>query len=276
VSAAGASNRATHQRLLIVTRPQAQALPWVRDLQVAGLRAEALPLIAISPVADPAPLLAAWQRLREYSLLMFVSANAVWQFFSWRPKEAAWPVGLRAGATGPGTSAALMNCGVPSACIVQPAADAATLDSEALWAQLKDDDWQGCHVLVVRGEDGRDWLADTLRDRGAVLSFVAAYQRVVPTLNEQERALLALAITEPAQHLWLFSSSQAVAHLCSLAPDAQWQRSMAVASHPRIAQAACEAGFGSVTVVAPSLTAMAQALARLADTEPPIESAPRE
>jgi uroporphyrinogen-III synthase len=273
VSAAETSGKATQPRLLIVTRPLAQARPWVRDLQALGQSAQALPLIGIAPVADPAPVLDAWLHLHEHSLVMFVSANAVLQFFAWRPTGCAWPAGLRAGATGPGTSAALIDSGVPAACVVQPALNAPILDSEALWAQLQHEDWAGRRVLVVRGEDGRDWLADTLRELGATLHFVAAYQRVVPTLSAQERALLALALVAPAHHLWLFSSSQALGHLRSLASGADWQHSTAWASHPRIARAAREAGFGSVSVVAPSPAAVVQLLARMAAGEPPIESA---
>jgi uroporphyrinogen-III synthase len=264
VISASRSGKAPPQRLLIVTRPQAQALPWVRDLRALGQPAQALPLIAIAPVLDPAPVQAAWHRLPAYNLLMFVSANAVLQFFAWRPAGCSWPSSLRAGATGPGTTAALIECGVPAAAVVQPAADAVTLDSEALWAQLQHQEWAGRQVLVVRGEDGRDWLADTLRARGARLDFVAAYQRVLPSLGSRERAMLALAVATPTQHLWLFSSSQAVAHLCSLAPGVDWQHSLAFASHPRIAQAAQECGFGSVSEVAASPKAVVEAVAAMA------------
>jgi uroporphyrinogen-III synthase len=273
VSAGQAPRRRPPQRLLIVTRPLAQALPWVRELQARGHAAQALPLIGIAPVVDPAPVQAAWQGLTQYQLLMFVSANAVLQFFAWRPAGGEWPGDVRAGATGPGTSAALLDSGVPASCIVQPAPDARVLDSEALWVQLQHDDWAGRRVLVVRGEDGRDWLADTLRERGALLDFVAAYQRVVPTLAAAERALLALALADPTRHLWLFSSSQAVGHLRQLASGADWRHSASLASHPRIAQAAVDAGFGSVQVVAATPGAVAQAAAALAAGEPPIESA---
>jgi len=44
---------------LIVTRPAAQAAAWVRELQVLGQPAHALPLIDIGPAADLAPVRAA-------------------------------------------------------------------------------------------------------------------------------------------------------------------------------------------------------------------------
>jgi uroporphyrinogen-III synthase len=252
---------------LIVTRPAAQAGAWVMALQALGQDAVALPLIAISPPADPAPVRLAWQQLPQCSLAMFVSANAVAHFFA--AADGQWPAGVRAGSTGPGTSAALREAGVPEALLVEPAADAAQFDSEALWARLSHEDWCGRHALVVRGEEGRDWLADTLRSRGAEVAFVAAYRRQAPQPGPDGQALLAQALAAPAAHLWLFSSSEAVGHLRTLAAAADWRSSRAVASHPRIAQAARDAGFGQVQLAAPSPAAVAA----LALAWPSIQSA---
>lgn len=243
---------------IIVTRPAAQAAQWVDELRALGLQAQALPLIGIEPVADATALHAAWERLPTLALAMFVSANAVQHFFAARPDAAVWPAALPAGSTGPGTSAALREQGVVR--IEEPAPDAGQFDSEALWARLARRDWRGRRVLVVRGEDGRDWLAEQLRDSGAALEFVAAYRRVAPAPGAAERALLARALQRPQQHLWLFSSSQAIANLGALAPQADWSAARALASHPRIAQAARDAGFGRVELVAPGAGAVAALL----------------
>ena len=240
---------------LIVTRPSAQATPWVAALQAMGLEAQALPLIDIAPAPDLAPVQAAWRALDALALVMFVSANAVEHFFAARPAGAKWPAALLAGSTGPGTSAALRAAGVQH--IEEPAADAPQFDTEALWARLTTRHWQGARVLVVRGEDGRDWLADTLRARGAELVFVAAYRRAPPLLDAACQALLAAALAAPAQHLWLFSSSQAVAHLQALSVGSDWSAAQAFASHPRVAEAARRAGFGRVELVAATPRAVA-------------------
>ncbi len=253
---------------LIVTRPAAQAAAWVAALQALGCDAQALPLIAIAAPDDPAPLRAAWQALPRYGLVMFVSANAVQHFFA--AGSGAWPAAVRAGATGPGTAAALRSAGVPAGSLVEPRADATRFDSEALWAQVAHEDWAGHQVLVVRGEDGRDWLAETLRARGARVDFVAAYRRLAPQPDAAGRALLAQALADPARHLWLFSSSEAVAHLQDLAPAADWSRSAALATHPRIAAAARAAGYAAVALTAPAVEAVAQAAA----ARPSIQSEP--
>lgn len=241
---------------VIVTRPPAQAAGWVEALRARGVQAQALPLIGIAPPADPARVRAAWQALPGTALVMFVSANAVQHFFAERPPGAPWPAGTWAGSTGPGTSAALREAGVAPA-IVEPPADAAVYDSEALWAQLRHHDWHGRRALIVRGEEGRDWLAATLRAHGAEVGFVAAYRRLAPALDAEARALLAAARAQPAAHLWVFSSSEAIGHLAALAPGADWSAARAVASHPRIAAAAREAGFGRVDLLPPDPGALA-------------------
>jgi uroporphyrinogen-III synthase len=241
---------------VIVTRPPAQADEWVDALRALGVDAVALPLIGIEPLADEAPLRAEWQRLAGYALVMFVSANAVRHFFA--AGRGAWPAQVLAGSTGPGTSAALRAAGVGAAQRVEPAADAPTFDSEALWQRLSALDWQGRRVLVVRGEEGRDWLADTLRSAGAEVTFVAAYRRTAPRWSEAQHALLAEACATPERHLWAFSSSEGLQHLVALAPQADWSRAQAVASHPRIAAAARAAGFGVVHEVPPQPGAVAE------------------
>ena len=76
---------------IIVTRPREQALPWVAELVRLGVPAHALPLIHIGAAADVQPLVAAWRDIATFSLVMFVSANAVQRFFAARPDQVAWP-----------------------------------------------------------------------------------------------------------------------------------------------------------------------------------------
>lgn len=245
---------------LLVTRPAAQAAEWVGWLHERGVDAQALPLIGISAPDDVAPVRAAWVGLSNHRLAVFVSPNAAEQFFALRPAALAWPAQTLAGSPGPGTSRVLRALGVPAANIVEPAADAAQFDSESLWQSLRRHDWHGARVLVVRGESGRDWLADTLRNQGASVEFVTAYQRGAPTLDDAGRSLLHEAVAQPDAHAWLFSSSESIGHLANLAPQARWQRAQALATHPRIAERAREAGFGQVLECRPSVEAVVACL----------------
>jgi uroporphyrinogen-III synthase len=247
---------------VLVTRPAAQAGEWVQLLRDAGLQAEALPLIEIA-ASDDAPALAqAWKSLQGAALVVFVSPNAAICFFDGRPEGAVWPDTLLAASPGPGTTRVLRALGVSA--VVEPAADSPQFDSEALWLQLAGRDWQGRQVLIVRGASGRDWLADRLRERGAVLQFVAAYGRAVPALSTEAQALLEAALGAPEKHVWLFSSSEAVTNLQTLAPHASWSKTSAIATHPRIAQTARDLGIGRVLEARPSAEAVVACIQSIA------------
>ena len=233
---------------VIVTRPLAQATPWVEALRAHGHEAHAVPLIDIEPVADVKPLRDAWKRLTQYTLVMFVSANAVQHFFAQQPDDTDWPLSALAASTGPGTSAALQQAGLRGAMIVEPL-HGAGYDSEALWARLSHRNWSGSRVLIVRGEEGRDWLADQFRGAGAEVQAIAAYRRGAPLHPPETKAVLAQAVAQPAQCCWFFTSSEAVGHLVELVPTADWRLSRALVTHLRIAQAARAAGFGDVHLV---------------------------
>ena len=239
---------------VIVTRPAAQAAEWVGLLRAQGLDAVALPLIGIAAIDDPEPLAAAWQALPHCRLAMFVSANAAQHFFAHRPAGQTWPASVQAASPGPGTTQALVASGVPADAIVEPAADAAQFDSEALWLRLQTQDWRAAGVLVVRGEGGREWLIDRLVEAGAHVTPVVSYRRVAPHLSAGEQAVLQTALAAPEQHLWFFSSSEAIGNLASLvAPTHEWSRALALATHPRIAARARQLGIACVLESRPAL-----------------------
>ncbi|PZQ77405.1 MAG: uroporphyrinogen-III synthase [Variovorax paradoxus] len=253
---------------VIVTRPAREAARWVEALNARGIGAVALPLIEIAPLLpgmSTGPLDA-----RPYAALMFVSAAAVDGFF--KLNRAAAPAGrahdaidlianARCWATGPGTAQALADAGVPPERIDVPPTSAGRFDSEALWAQVHGQLPAGARVLRVRGSDaagqpaGRDWLASTLAAAGVAVDTAVVYRRLPPQLGDAARAL-AVASTRSAGPAWLFSSSEAIACLLAALPGIDWGGARAWATHPRIAQAARAAGFGSVHEVPASLDAL--------------------
>ena len=261
---------------VIVTRPAAQAGKWVNALRAAGLDAVSLPLIEIAGPPDPQDVLAAWQGMAQWDALMFVSANAVEQFFALRPTQPAAVVSPRCYATGPGTVAALLQAGVPTSQIDAPDHTAAQFDSEALWQVVQTQVHSGWRVLIVRGNSdaetgdeaeaspgvGRDWLAARLAEQGALVEFVLAYVRRAPTLHANALALLQHAAQDGS--VWLFSSSEAVGNVCSMAAGQSWHQARAVATHPRIAQAARAAGFGVVCASRPTMAELIASIESLA------------
>lgn len=268
---------------VIVTRPRREADAWVKQLRGLQLDAVALPLIHIGPPKDPSGVVQAWQNLHQYSALMFVSSNAVRYFYQLNEhlagvKYAYDATKYRAWATGPGTREALLAASVPADAIDAPAADAKQFDSEALWSRVQSQVKAGDKVLIVRGcsvdpQDaenvesgamyGRPWLADQLMAAGVQVDFVVSYQRSAPLFHAAEQALMAQARVDGS--VWLLSSSEAVANLTSLtsARSFDWSQARALATHPRIALAAREAGFGVVYESRPLLADVAASIESL-------------
>ncbi|HXC38669.1 MAG TPA: uroporphyrinogen-III synthase [Burkholderiales bacterium] len=250
---------------VLVTRPANEARRWVDELRRRGLDAQALPLIEIAPVAGGAAIALAWGQLDRFRAAMFVSGNAVRHFFGQKPVGAHWPAQTRAWSPGAGTRDALRAAGVDATLVDAPPPEAAQFDSETLWQQVAGQVAAGDRVLIVRGGDaqgtssGRDWLADQLVAAGAQVEFVVAYRRQPPRLS-QEQLAQAKQATGTNDCVWLFSSSQAIAHLQGLLPGHDWALARAVATHPRIAKAARAAGFGVVCESRPSMDAVVAAL----------------
>lgn len=267
---------------VLVTRPARDAQRWVQKLQQGGFAAEALPLIDISPAlaaSEVQALKRVWQTLDRYAACMFVSGNAVEYFFRQKEALGKLPPSLRFMAPGPGTVAVLAAEGVPAGQIDAPAHDARQFDSQSLWKVVGQRDWQGRRVLVVRGENldaagekaastGRDWIARQWEAAGAQVDFVSVYQRRAPSLTDAQVQRARLAGTDGS--VWLFSSSEAVVNLASLPALSamDWSRARAVATHPRILDAARAAGWGVVVASRPALKDIQDTLASIESRYP--------
>jgi uroporphyrinogen-III synthase len=272
---------------LIVTRPAQDVAAWVDALQVAGWPALALPLIEIGEPqdADTLTTLQDWRRhWWQVDAIMFVSAAAVRHFFA--GEVVGSPPGrnvqTRFWAPGPGTAQALVkplaDRGVDAHQIDSPPADAAQFDSEALWPVVAAQVRPGRRVLIVRGQSdtgephepnepdrpgqvagkGRDWLIQQCTAAGARGEGCVAYVRRAPVFSGADKRL-ALAASGPGS-AWLFSSSEALDHLRAIAPTSGWAQASALATHPRIAATAREAGFGQIVACRPALADVLRAL----------------
>ena len=259
---------------VVITRPAGDAPAWVDALKAAGHQALALALIDVGPATHRQPLAQAWTRWGSYQAVMFVSAQAVRYFFQSQPSGVPWADGPRCWATGPGTHKALLQAGVPDACIDSPAADAAQFDSEALWQRVVHQVQVGQTVLIVRGHDmdeesphpatgsGRDWLAQQLEAAGALPQFVVAYERRAPVWTHQQLTQATQAAIDGS--VWCFSSSQAIQHLALALPAQSWAKARCLATHARIAYAAQTLGFGEVHLTRPSVSDVLRSLECLA------------
>ncbi|WEF35366.1 uroporphyrinogen-III synthase [Pseudoduganella chitinolytica] len=236
---------------VVITRPLAQALPLAEQVRAIGRAAEVLPLLEIVPLADQPALAAALARLQDYALVAFVSPNAIDAAFA---HIAAWPPGVTLAVLGEGSRAALAAHGITPAdvAIVSPA-DTANSDSEHLLQTLDLAALRGRRVLIVRGESGRELMADGLRAAGAHVTTIAAYRRSVPALTPALADRLARLLAVPND--WVITSSEALRGLLQLLAAvpgddlvAKMQQQQLIVPHARIAATAHELGLTRVTL----------------------------
>ncbi len=172
---------------VLVTRPAHQSGALAALIESRGGTAIRLPVIEILPARDRDAAGALMGGLEAFSLVIFISANAVREGLALVDRV---PRRARVAAVGEASAAALEQAGFEH--VLRPAGGAS---SEALLAlpELAEDALAGCRVLIVRGEGGRELLGRTLSERGARVAYAEVYRRAKPRLDasrvaEQGRA----------------------------------------------------------------------------------------
>lgn len=160
---------------VINTRPAHQAKALSESLTAAGATVIEFPLIAITPVSDLDRLQGQLSHLNEANIAIFTSANAVEFGLQALGGAKNWPNNVVTAAVGPATAAKISSQALPVG-LVAPA----PYNSEALLTLPELQDVRGKKVVLLRGEGGREKLADTLRQRGAEVNYIECYHRSLP------------------------------------------------------------------------------------------------
>ena len=172
----GKRGRALAGARVLVTRPEHQAAGLCTGIENAGGRAIRFPSIAIQPIADPGPAARHLGALGAGDLAVFVSANAVRHGLAHLRRPL--PAGVQLAAVGRATAEALEGAGLPVAHTPEHG-----FDSEALLAMDPLQQVAGRRVVIVRGQGGRELLAETLRRRGATVDYAEVYRRALPAAD---------------------------------------------------------------------------------------------
>ncbi len=244
----------------ILTRPAGRNEGLAMRLQAAGWQVRTWPALRIEPL-PPGP--AGIPLPRDFDLAVFVSGNAASQYLDQLQAVGmgAWPSSCVAAAVGPATAARLRGSGrLDARCaIVHPAEDAPRHDSEALWELLAARGPIPRRVLLVRGTDGRDWLAERLSSHGAAVHLHAVYRRVPARWDAASLAQLGRWAVAAHYPTWLLTSGESIdaarANVIGAATEAWWHACRFIVTHPRLADrlALPEEGAGqSVRVCAPA------------------------
>ncbi len=149
---------------VLVTRPLAQSTELVAAIQSRGGNAICFPVIEIVP-RDAAEIAADASGLPQPDIVIFVSSNAVAHGLSYAE-------GASIAAIGPATAGAIRSAGQ----FVEIEPDKGH-DSESLLATPALENVAGKEIRIIHGGDGRALLADTLRERGATVNYLAVYDR---------------------------------------------------------------------------------------------------
>lgn len=157
-----------------VTRPAAQAGPLLAAIAAAGWVAVPVPTLEIAAPANSDHLAEqARRQLATAGMAVFVSRNAVdWLWRLLGNEAAQYLADCQVLTVGPGTAAALRSHAFND--VVTPDSGA---DSEALLALPLMQSPAGRNIVIVRGTGGRELLAETLRPRGAQVSYIEVYVR---------------------------------------------------------------------------------------------------
>jgi uroporphyrinogen-III synthase len=238
-------------RPVVITRPSGQADTLARRIAAIGREPIVFPLLEIQALHDPVALKAALSCLADFAMVAFVSPNAIDATCALRPE---WPPHIMFAVMGEGSRNALARHGITpaNATIVSPGNPART-DSGTLLEALDLNRLKGRRVLVIRGESGREFLADRLREAGVDVTQVPAYRRVVPELDAAGRERLAAMIAASCD--WIITSSEALRILLGMALQtagpqgvARLQQQRLVVPHQRIEETARLSGFHNVTL----------------------------
>ena len=184
---------------VLVLRPQPGADETAAALAEAGIPAQIAPVLSIDPVAESPALRALVQRLDEFDAIVFVSVPAV--RFGLAQLDAHWPqfpARLRWFAVGERSRRALAESDLDAEAPVDER-------SEGLLAleRLK----RAERVLLVRGEGGREALAQGLEARGQRVEHLVVYARRAVTVDLPALATTAAAVATSAEIVDAFVSS---------------------------------------------------------------------
>jgi uroporphyrinogen-III synthase len=165
---------------VLVTRPAHQAGHLCRLIEQQGGTAIRFPVLEIAEPTDPEALRAAARRLEHFDYAVFVSANAVSRALEHVLAVREWPASVPIAVVGRRSAEELQRFGLRAA-VFPPQG----FSSEALLALPEMQRVEGRHIVVFRGDAGRELLAQTLRERGAEVEYVQAYRRLRPRVSAE-------------------------------------------------------------------------------------------
>lgn len=229
---------------LLLTRPAEESQALAATLAERGIYSASMPLLAIEPLAETPEQRATFLELERYCAVIAVSKPAARLGLElldrYRPQPQLGQPWFSVGAaTAEILSAYGLTVHYPSVADDSEALLRLPALQQTLVAAATP------RVLILRGEEGREWLAERLRAQGVQVDYLALYRRRLPTYPGG--ALPARIQAERLNGLTV-SSGQGLTHLLQLM-GSEWPtltRLPLFVPSPRVAELAREAGAENV------------------------------
>ena len=230
---------------VLVTRPANQNQHLIKLIEAAGNKAIAFPTLEIKPPRDNTALARIIEDLDKFSMIIFISPNAV----EYAVKEIhkpgkKIPQHIKLACIGAGSAKALNETGYDD--IITPTEK---YNSESLLQHPELQDVAGKHIVIFRGNGGRELLKQTLIKRKADVVYGECYRRAKP---DTDNTMLMRALDENAIDVITATSAKAVRNLCEMT-DNKALRGLkeipVVVASPRIAEVCRQLGFRNEIIV---------------------------
>ena len=244
-----------------VTRPLDQAESISEAIYNLGGDVISFPLISISPLENYDEFEQVIKSLERVEWAIFISSNAVDNALPRiLRKFGRVPENIKFAAIGHQTAKKLGVYGVHQ--VLTPAT---RFDSEHLLSLAEMSDVVNKNIIIFRGIGGRDVLADTLKSRGANVTFAECYRRINPQSDTQ---FLNCKWQQGLLNAIIVTSSEAMRNLIDMSAKSEWLRHVTLCvNHARIAELPLKLGLKVLVTEVPGDDAMIKCLSKLVNLD---------
>ncbi|MDF9904077.1 uroporphyrinogen-III synthase [Pseudomonas sp. AP3_22 TE3818] len=227
---------------LLLTRPADEAAALGSFLAGQGIFSSSLPLLDIVPIAATDTMRQVVQTLEKFCAIIVVSKPAARIGVELLERFRPAPPAVKWFSVGAATAQILQSHGLDVSFPAEGDDSEALLELSRLREAIAQPD---ARVLILRGEGGRELLAERLRELGASVEYLELYRRAMPIYPPQ---VLPQRIQAERLNGLVVSSGQGFEHLHQLAGDAwpQLARLPLFVPSPRVAELAHAAGAKTV------------------------------
>ncbi|MHC8369188.1 uroporphyrinogen-III synthase [Pseudomonas sp. ZT5P21] len=227
---------------LLLTRPADEAAALSEVLAQAGVFSSSLPLLEIEPIPASDTMREVIRQLDRYCAVIVVSKPAARMAVDLISQYWPQPPRLKWFSVGAATAQILDDHGLDVSFPGEGDDSEALLELAPLREAVARPDPR---VLIMRGEGGRELLAERLRELGASVEYLELYRRDLP---QYPPAALPERIKAERLNGLVVSSGQGFEHLHQLAGDtwAQLAQLPLFVPSPRVAELARAAGAQTV------------------------------